>query len=320
MKSFEPSFDIDLVYLWVNGNDPVWRSKRDNFIGATRKESAVNCDGRYADNDELLYSLRSVAAYAPWIHHIFIITDSQVPEWLDTDNSKISIVDHKKILPPSALPTFNSVVIEHNMAEIPGLAEHFIYANDDMFFNRSVNPSDFFDANGLPYVRFNRRPCRKLTLWLKQKVLGKPLSNYNLTIQTAAMLVKKKYGRYFGHKTHHNIDAYTKSSFRHFRHEVFNNEIDPTLSNHVRADNDIQRNLYSYAAIAERLAHPLFVSQKTSFRFHIDKPQRYKKLEKYNPMLFCLNDSQYATDEHRRLVSEFLKKRFPYPSEFEKVK
>ena len=105
--------EIDLVYLWVNGSDPVWQEKRNNFIGKTEETSSTTCEGRYADNDELKYSLRSVDMYAPWIRKIFIITDNQIPKWLDTSNPKIKIVDHKEIMPSPSLPCFNSSVIEH---------------------------------------------------------------------------------------------------------------------------------------------------------------------------------------------------------------
>ena len=90
------------------------------------------------------YSLRSVEMYAPWIRKIFIVTDNQVPKWLDTSNPKIRIVDHKEILPEVSLPCFNSRLIEHFLYKIPGLSEHFLYANDDMFINRPVTPATFF--------------------------------------------------------------------------------------------------------------------------------------------------------------------------------
>ena len=35
--------EIDLVYLWVNGNDPVWQAKRNAFIGKTEEKSSTNC-------------------------------------------------------------------------------------------------------------------------------------------------------------------------------------------------------------------------------------------------------------------------------------
>jgi len=98
--------DIDLVYLWVNGNDPEWQAKHNAFVGKTAETSPIDCKGRYADNDELRYSLRSVEMYAPWIRKIFIVTDNQVPEWLDTSNPQIRIVDHVEIMPEECLPCF----------------------------------------------------------------------------------------------------------------------------------------------------------------------------------------------------------------------
>ena len=308
--------DIDLVYLWVNGNDPAWIAKRNACIGKT-SEASVNCPGRYADNDELKFSLRSVEKYAPWIRRIFIVTDHQVPEWLDTANSKIQIVDHTLILPEQSLSCFNSVVIEHHLHLIPGLSEHFLYANDDMYFNKPVTPADFFDKNNLPFVRLNYRLFRKTVLWFRTQVQGKKLSNYKRTIHNAALLVEQKYGKYYGSKTHHNIDAYRKSDFQYAR-QLFDKEISATLSNHVRSENDIQRNLYSYVSLAEKRGHAVYVSQHTSFRLHIDNRRLYRKFLKYNPTFFCMNDSEFADDSDRKYAREFLCGYFPEKSQFEK--
>lgn len=310
-------FPIDLVYLWVDGNDPLWLKRRNEFDNAASKDSGSDCKARFIDNLELKYSLRSVERYAPWINNIFIVTDRQIPEWLDTSNPKIKIIDHTEILPQEVLPTFNSCVIEHALFKIPGLSEYFIYANDDMFLNREATPEDFFTADGAPIIRLTRRLFRKLTLALKEKIFNDPISNYNLTIQNAASLVKKKYGKYIGHKTHHNIDAYRKSLYEH-TFEVFKADILPTLSNHLRSDSDIQRNIYSYVPIAEKKGKIEFVTRKTSLRFPIEKLHYYKKLEKHNPMFLCMNDSQYASDEARLCLREFLQKRFPEKSMFEK--
>lgn len=317
MKNSLENINIDFVYLWVDGNDPIWQAKRNTFIGHTQKGSAVNCEGRYANNDELKYSLRSIDTYAPWIHKIFIVTDEQVPSWLDTSNPKIQIVDHKEILPPQSLPCFNSCLIEHFLYRIPGLSEHFLYGNDDMYINQPVTPNDFFAADGLPIIRFNRRPFRKFTLLFKEKVLGKPLSNYIRTIQYSAELVEKKYGIYYSGKTHHNIDSYLKSDYQHVG-EIFRQEIEATLKNHVRNANDVQRNIYSYASLAEKRGHLRYVTQRTSLRLHIHNDKHYDKLERYNPLLFCMNDSEYAEDSDRRKAAAFLERRFPKKSQFER--
>lgn len=308
--------DIDLVYLWVNGNDPKWMAKRKACIG-NLSNAEENCTGRYIDNEDLKYSLRSIEKNAPWIRKIFIVTDNQVPEWLDTSNPKVRVVDHTEILPPECLPCFNSVVIEHHLHKIPGLSEYFLYANDDMYINKPIGPEFFFQEDLLPNIRFNLRVFRKWSTLFKTKVLGKTLQNYKQTIHNAALLVEKKYGTYYSSKTHHNIDAYLKSDFQHAR-EVFDKEISATLCNHVRSQNDIQRNIYSYVALAEKRGHLNYVSQHTSFRFHIDNRKLYRKFERYQPILFCMNDSQFANDDDRKCAGAFVRKLFPVKSQFEK--
>lgn len=307
---------IDLVYLWVDGNDPKWQAKRNTIIGISGEKS-TNCKGRYANNDELKYSLRSIEMYAPWIRRIFIVTDNQIPEWLDLSNPKIRIIDHKEILPPECLPCFNSSVIEHFIYKIPGLAEHFLFANDDMLLNKHVHPNTFYGEDGLPIIRIIYSRLRDWFLMFKKRFFGVPLKNYVQIIRNSAKLVEKKFGTYYNVKPHHNIDAYLKSDCQHVE-LMFNNEINETLSNHVRQANDIQRSIYTFVAIAEKRCHLIEVTQKTSFRFHIQNKRHYDKLRRYNPVFFCMNDSEYANDDDRMRVKDFLSKRFPKKSKFEK--
>ncbi|MBQ1770769.1 MAG: hypothetical protein II000_02330 [Clostridia bacterium] len=103
---------------------------------------------RFRDNKELMYSLRSVEKYAPWIRNIFIVSNSSMPAWLNTDHPKLHIISHETIMPADSLPCFNSYVIESYLHRIPGLSEIFLYANDDMFFGNHVSP-DFFIKHGI---------------------------------------------------------------------------------------------------------------------------------------------------------------------------
>lgn len=313
----ERNFEIDLVYNWINGNDPEWRAKRNAFLGITEVDTGANCKGRYADNDELKFSLRAVEQYAPWIRNIIILNDSQTPEWLDTSHPKIRLVNIADILPPESMPCYNSVSIEHCLHKIPGLAEHFLYANDDMFFNRPVAPSDFFTADGKPIMRLVRRPMRAFTIWFEEKIQKKQISHYTRTIMIAARLVQQKTGKFIGDKPHHNIDAFTKSQYRE-TFETFSEAITPTLANHFRTEHDVQRAIYSYYPLATGQAVVEHVGQDTSFRLHIHRHDHYPKYERYSPMLFCINDSQFASDYDRTVAKEWLEKRFPLKSSFEK--
>ncbi|MGC5083508.1 capsule biosynthesis protein CapC, partial [Escherichia coli] len=76
-------------------------------------------------------------------------TDSPTPEWL-ADHPKVTIVRSEEFFAdPSVLPTHNSHAVEAQLHRIPGLAEHFLYSNDDMFFGRPVTPELFFSGAGI---------------------------------------------------------------------------------------------------------------------------------------------------------------------------
>ncbi|KAK5848932.1 hypothetical protein PBY51_008615 [Eleginops maclovinus] len=111
------------------------QSKQDEDVSASRFE----------DNEELRYSLRSVEKHAPWVRHIFIVTNGQIPSWLNLDNPRVTVVTHQDIfLNHSHLPTFSSPAIETHIHRIPGLSQKFIYLNDDVMFGKDVWPDDFY--------------------------------------------------------------------------------------------------------------------------------------------------------------------------------
>lgn len=142
---------IDIVYTWVNGNDPVWYKKKEEEL---KKQKIVykknNSDSRYIDNNELLYSLRSLEKYAPWIGNIYIVTDNQIPEWLNLESKKIKVVNHKNIIPKKLLPTFNSNLIEWYIGCIENLSEQFVYFCDDFMVCNTITQEALFTKNKLP--------------------------------------------------------------------------------------------------------------------------------------------------------------------------
>lgn len=310
--------DIDMVYLWVDGNDSVWRKKHDAFCGNASYNAETNGENRYANNDELRYSLRSIEMYAPWIRKIFIVSDNQVPGWLNTYSRRVVIVDHTDIMPTESLPCFNSCLIEHFIYRIPGLAEHFLYSNDDMYINRKVTPDDFFTREGYPIIRFRRMPFRDLWWTFREKVRNKHLSNYRKTLVYSAFLVKGKYGKYYTGLPHHNIDAYLKSDYQRLVEDVFNKEFSANNKNKVRNDNDVNRSIIAYATLAEKRGKLRYVTEKESMIVKIHKESNYKRLEKYRPMFFCMNDSEYATEQSRTMAKAYLENRFPDKSDLEK--
>jgi len=316
MKNSIQQFDIDLVYLWVDGNDKKWIAKKNAFIGKKDIPEAT-LEGRFINNDELRYALRSVQKYAGWIRKIFIVTDEQTPEWLNTENPNIQVVDIREILPTEALPCYNSVVIEYFLYKIPGLSEHFLYSNDDMFLNRPVEPQHFFDLRGLPIIRLQRSPLSKQINSLK-RLFQIHTNIYRKTIDFAARLVEKKFNTYYSGTPHHNIDAYLLSDNRKVVEEVFFNEINLTINNHFRTEKDVQRIIFSYYALAVNKGILNYVNRNTSCRIRMNYRNFGGFILKYQPVFFCLNDSTKATHEDRLRAKPFLENLFPEKSDFEK--
>jgi hypothetical protein len=153
---------IDIVYLWVDGNDTNWRSKRQSAsdqLSAFSSQALArfgNVEGRFRDNDELRYSLRALDRFFPGHGHVYIVTDGQVPAWLQP-SSRLSLIDHRDLIPQACLPTFDSGNIESYIHRIPGLAERYFYFNDDVFFGAPVNVDDWFFPGGF-YVAWSDEP------------------------------------------------------------------------------------------------------------------------------------------------------------------
>lgn len=324
-------FPIDLVYLWVDGSDVEWQKEKQFW---RTKEGALDVQsdnvGRYFDNNELKYSLRSAEKYAPWIRKIFIVTNGQIPNWLNINHPKIQLVFHKDIMPEKYLPTFNSCAIECFLSDIPNLSEHFLYANDDTFFNYPVEKSFFFDKKGLPYIRV-KNIKKKRNLLLSD-------SMYTRRIGIVQQKIKDKFGFELRYFPHHNIDAYLKSEFIECKQE-FSKEFEETIKNRFRKESDIERFLISlYQGVKNRKNIKIIhrYDKNLSFLTRIvnmilSKPQAdskafnlgglnknlEKRMKRYNPKLFCINDGDGVTDEERANVALFLEKLFPEKSSFE---
>ncbi|XP_071956276.1 N-acetylglucosamine-1-phosphotransferase subunits alpha/beta-like [Antedon mediterranea] len=118
----------------------IWNIEEDEFKGNEDVSAS-----RFEDNEELRYSLRSVERYTPWVRHIYIVTNGQIPSWLNLDNPRVTVVTHKDIFQnQSHLPSFGSPAIESHLHQIPGLSKKFIYLNDDVMFGNDVWPDDFY--------------------------------------------------------------------------------------------------------------------------------------------------------------------------------
>ncbi len=150
---------IDAVITWVDGSDPAhWAKRALHLAGAPEKlhSNGVN-PHRWASSDEILFCLRSIEVNAPWVRRIWIVVDGQGPDLSSLSRElaqKITLVDHRQIFRgfETVLPTFNSLTIESMLWRIEGLADRFLYFNDDVFLTAPIDPSDMF-VGGAPVLR-----------------------------------------------------------------------------------------------------------------------------------------------------------------------
>ena len=123
--------DIDIVLLWVDGNDPLWREEKNKYSPV--KEDYSSADNRFRDWDNLQFLFRGIEKFAPWARYVYFITWGHTPKWLNTGHPKIKVVNHRDYIPERFLPTFNSNTIELNLHRIEELSDQFVLFNDDMF-------------------------------------------------------------------------------------------------------------------------------------------------------------------------------------------
>ena len=183
---------IDVVIAWVDGADPEHRIKRKRYLadpgGNAEPERVANDERRFSDNDEIRFCLRSIRNYAPWIGTIWLVTDNQFPAAIDrakAERENIRVVDHREIFRgyEQLLPTFNSYAIETMLWRIEGLADRFLYFNDDMMLVGPVEPEDFFSDSGKVKLRgrwsdWKEQLERGNTFFSSTKLLGAEMLGY----------------------------------------------------------------------------------------------------------------------------------------------
>jgi hypothetical protein len=171
MGESELESPVDAVITWVDGEDQKHKEKINRYASKTIKKNN-DFSSRYAQVNEIQYCVHSILKYANFIRNIFIVTDNQKPKFFSDEKSdrykKVKIVDHTEIFGDNKplLPVFNSRSIETKIHRIPGLAEHFIYFNDDMILLRPVRKSDFFEDH-LPVLRGKWKPFKENIFYKK---------------------------------------------------------------------------------------------------------------------------------------------------------
>ncbi|WP_055590108.1 stealth family protein [Streptacidiphilus griseoplanus] len=309
-------FPIDVVYTWVDGSDPEWLRRRAQAAGEAYHAEAANA-ARYLSRDELKYSLRSLRMHAPWVRNIYLVTDDQVPHWLDTEVPGLRVVSHKEIFSdPSVLPTFNSHAIESQLHHIEGLAEHFLYFNDDMFLGREVIPQDFFHANGL--TKFFQSPAN-----VPQGDISEDDVPVSVAGKNNRQLIESRFGTIITQKMKHVAYPLRRSVLQEIEEE-FAERHRITMGNRFRSLDDlsIASSLHHYYAFHTGRAVPGNIRYTYVDLALPDTPDRLGRLlAGRDRHAFCLNDTistELDLEGQLALLGPFLEQYFPLPSRFEK--
>lgn len=337
---------IDFVITWVDGSDEKWLAKKKEYEklqieaekgskGKEEKETGGKEETvRYREWNLLPYLFRGIEQYAPWVNHVFLVTDHQIPGWLNVEHPGLSVVYHDQFIPDKYLPTFNSHTIELNLHRIPGLSEQFVYFNDDCLLTKQCRPEDFFKhgkpvdeaaLNGIngrdetfasiqfQNISFMNRyystgDCRKhLWKWL--------FPGYGTQMIRTLLLLP--FNRLQGIYNPHGPMALLKSTCRQVweRDKKF---LEATCSCRFRTGQNVSPYIFRY----EQLLTGNFVPHKKIRQYCTvtDSPKQIIRFMKRYQMV-CINDVELEEGQFlrkRREIRKIMENAFPSKSAFEK--
>lgn len=338
MKQEHYNEPIDIVLPWVDGSDPVWLEEKRNYaIAAGKVDVSSNTASRWRDWNNLQYIFRGIEKYMPWVRTVHFVTVGHLPAWLNTEAEHLHIVKHTDFIPESYLPTFNSNTIELNIHRIPGLPEHFINFNDDMFVIGVTQPEDFFSPSGLPRDMAVLSPApvfREVMCNVEVNNLG--IINEYFSIEDVKKNRSKWYSSLYGKMVlrtmifshfhtilgifeQHIPFSYNKSTFE----EVWEKEgpfLDTICRNKFRTRDDVNEWLMRQWQIMSGEFEPRSKKFGQLFDLSNDNSEALKALQNPGKLrLVCLNDTPAVTDFERvkEEIDTALDKLLPEKSSFE---
>jgi Stealth protein CR2, conserved region 2/Stealth protein CR3, conserved region 3/Stealth protein CR1, conserved region 1 len=312
-------FPIDVVFTWVDDTDPEWQERMlraREEIGSAVTANALAAE-RFRNFDELRYSLRSIAMYAPWVRHVWIVTDDQVPAWLDTTCPGVSVVHHREIWSDqTALPVFNSHAIEARLHHIPGLAEHYLYLNDDMFFGQLTSPLTFFTPGGQASIFASPEQIGLGVRTLKEGAAATAAKNDRRILRQATGVIQTQRIKHAGYP-----------QLRSVAHELegkFPEDYERTARSTFRSPEDISavslQTWYGYRTGRSVPGRVTF--SYVDLRGGSDVTWLNYLMANRGVDTFCLNQSEHSVADPELLRGEmlgFLEQTFPFRSVYERT-
>lgn len=326
---------IDFVVPWVDDSDPDWIHSRSLHKHAATGVSDTR-DIRFRDWGMFKYWFRGVDKFAPWVNKIHLVTYGHIPEWLNIDHPKLNIVRHEQYIPDKYLPTFSSHTIELNMHRINGLADKFVYFNDDLFIINRISPGTFFtnglpndsavldalDGGGFKLILINDVRIINSIYMKRQSMQQAPLKwfnpKYGMNLVRNFLLLP--WSKFTGFYNYHMPNSFLKITLEEVWSHAYE-ELDATCMRKFRSDLDVNQYLFRYWQLAKNLFHPVSKQRYGHFlRVGVDPLEDVIGTVKRSRKSFvCINDHAPDIGKHdlQRIV-DTLNQRFPERCSFEK--
>lgn len=327
--------DIDFVILWVDGGDPAWQEAFSRNVHGLDGDKRIT---RYRDWENLRYIFRGFELFTPWVRKIHFVTWGHLPTWLNTEHEKLQIVNHHDFMDEKNLPVFNCNPLEVNLHRIKGLAEKFVYFNDDTFLLERTPPESFF-KNGLPCdmlafnvisdsmianIKINDLQCIHRH-FDKYKVVRKnffKIFNYKTNfLEIIKTLLLMPWPKMTGFYDPHLPQPFLKSTFL----EVWENEADilnKTSASKVRSCSDVNQYLFRYWRLCKGEFSPISFNNHHFewIRNHDDAIAFCREILSNKYYMVCINDG-VVDEENFQEIMDTVNKGFdillPEKSSFE---
>ena len=317
-----PSYPIDAVIAWVDGEDPVHKAKRKKYGNWSELDNdEVGGDIRFTSIGEIRFCVASLLRFAPFLRKIFIVTDSQNPmldeyveKYFPERKTDIVIVDHKDIYSgyETCLPVFNSLSIETMLWRIPDLSEHYIYLNDDFLVVSPVTEDDFFqDGKAICYAEPFSIPLARLLRKIKPRRKGHKIFGFKDSMLNAADVVGQKWSfPYIGH-----IPLALKRSLQEKFYSEHKDIFKSNMSPRFREPHQFNPQVLYYilglrsgdCIMYPRKGIDLYLKPKNKQYYVTAKLASFDRSE--TALFCCFNSLDYASHEDQQLVFDWLENR-----------
>lgn len=315
---------VDVVYTWVNHDDPDWAALFARHKPGAKpvepetpevhQSAEASALSRFHSNDELRYSLRSVDYNLPWARQILVFTNCAPPAWFNPNQSRVRWVQHEDAIPPAHLPTFSSHTIESYLHHIPGLAERFLYVNDDVFIARFLARGFFFAPGGQthsflePYGMVSGK-TRK----------GDP--DYLNAARNSVKLIREHFGVAPTQLHQHTAFALRKSILADIE-KTWPALFEKMRASKFRSISDVNVTSFLYHHYAINKGEALVADINNAFVKSLDIRWKARLAAAESPKFhtICINEGgvERPSPAWHRAVRAFLMKRFPEPASWER--